>query len=516
MNTRSAILWLSLCPIVMSMGINMLDVSSMEPLTVNYCNNSELLEQAGLIRSGMGQFLGYECSQDFYHCRWQSDGFRTYKKECKTGLVYDVLGTQNCNYDYNVKTCGMSGRGPQSCNGTDFHCPLSGKCVPLSKRCDGHYDCEMEEDEQNCPLCTAGEFACIISEQCIPLDRRCNGISECNDGTDELDCDVCGHGLFHCPKSGECIQIDERCDGRRHCPHGEDEMLCKKPSTDTKFTCQSRDHQIAMNQVCDGVPQCPDGSDEAYCEVPASQGLSGSFSSIPSSPSVGPPAPQPSFVKPVVPLINKNIKEDEDYEYDEHEESPSFPMLPIMTMPPVQSTQPPARPSVRSMSRIVNPQEKVEISVMPEKQIPRHLITQPVHISVTARPSIPPSTTRKVKNQSKMTSRPFEQPSTAPRLSTTRKAVHQPQVTTAHSVMVKVTSPPVPATISQQNILQSIGSQLNNGMSPELLAKIEKLLAEAENSANKRRKPVTNGRDAGLSPAALMRTFSSRVQKQNN
>ncbi|RCN34811.1 Low-density lipoprotein receptor domain class A [Ancylostoma caninum] len=147
------------------------------------------MEEAGLLKATLGQFLGYECSEEFYHCRWQSDGFRTYRKHCKTGLVYDVLGTQNCNYDYNVKSCGIRGGAPTTCNSTSFHCSLSEQCVPLSQRCDGHYDCSLEEDEQNCPLCTADEFACIVSEQCIDANRRCNGIAECSDGTDEMDCD---------------------------------------------------------------------------------------------------------------------------------------------------------------------------------------------------------------------------------------------------------------------------------------------------------------------------------------
>ncbi|CAI2355462.1 unnamed protein product [Caenorhabditis sp. 36 PRJEB53466] len=142
------------------------------PINPNFCNSSDILEEAGLIRSTLGQFLGYDCSEEFYHCRWQSDGFRTYRKKCKPGLVYDVLGTQNCNYDYNVKTCGVRSGGPVQCNGTDFYCPLSEQCVPMALRCDGHYDCSMEEDEQNCPLCTSGEFACKASEQCIPIDRR--------------------------------------------------------------------------------------------------------------------------------------------------------------------------------------------------------------------------------------------------------------------------------------------------------------------------------------------------------
>ncbi|EPB75371.1 Low-density lipoprotein receptor domain class A [Ancylostoma ceylanicum] len=174
--------------VISGAAIDLLDVSSLEPVSPNYCNDRLALEsilkreqnyftycsvvmgEAGLIRATLGQFLGYECSAEFYHCRWQSDGFRTYRKHCKTGeplaaknriptctnrtleifcLVYDVLGTQNCNYDYNVKSCGIRGGA----------------------------------------LCTADEFACIVSEQCIDANRRCNGIAECSDGTDEMDCD---------------------------------------------------------------------------------------------------------------------------------------------------------------------------------------------------------------------------------------------------------------------------------------------------------------------------------------
>ena len=75
-------------------------------------------------------------------------------------------------------------------------------------RCDGKYDCSLEEDEQNCrkitgiftcsfvlftvlisASCSAGEFPCVLSEQCVPIEKRCNGVKECKDGTDELHCD---------------------------------------------------------------------------------------------------------------------------------------------------------------------------------------------------------------------------------------------------------------------------------------------------------------------------------------
>ncbi|CAK5016481.1 unnamed protein product [Meloidogyne enterolobii] len=153
----------------------------------------------------------------------------------------------------------------------DFKCPLSEDCVPLSKRCDGNYDCVLEEDEQNCPMCKAIQFPCVVSEQCIPIGQRCNGIKDCADGTDELDCENCGSGKFFCRKSGKCIQAKERCDGYAQCPNGEDEQLCKKSrnslSQNNMFLCESGTQQINQKQVCDGIVNCKyDASDEKYCQ----------------------------------------------------------------------------------------------------------------------------------------------------------------------------------------------------------------------------------------------------------
>ncbi len=83
----------------------------------------------------------------------------------------------------------------------------------MGQRCDGKYDCALEEDEQNCPVCKPSDFPCVISEQCIPLNQRCNGVVDCSDGTDEQGCANCGQGKFLCLKSGKCISAKLRCDG---------------------------------------------------------------------------------------------------------------------------------------------------------------------------------------------------------------------------------------------------------------------------------------------------------------
>lgn len=83
----TAYLLLTSCSFSEAKAIDLLDASQLVEHFPNYCNNSDLIESAGLIRSTLGQFLGFECSAEFFHCRWQSDGFRTYKKLCRPGFV---------------------------------------------------------------------------------------------------------------------------------------------------------------------------------------------------------------------------------------------------------------------------------------------------------------------------------------------------------------------------------------------------------------------------------------------
>ncbi len=84
-----------------------IDKEKLVPWDPNYCNETKLHEEHGLKKTALGQFLGYDCDTAFFHCRWGIDGWRTYKKACRKGLVYDTTGTQNCNYDFNVIGCGL-------------------------------------------------------------------------------------------------------------------------------------------------------------------------------------------------------------------------------------------------------------------------------------------------------------------------------------------------------------------------------------------------------------------------
>uniref|UniRef100_A0AC34RD15 Chitin-binding type-2 domain-containing protein n=1 Tax=Panagrolaimus sp. JU765 TaxID=591449 RepID=A0AC34RD15_9BILA len=337
------------------LAIDLLDANQLEPIEHNYCNDTELMTEAGLVKTPLGQFLGYSCSAEFYHCRWQSDGFRTYRKACKTGLVFDTLGTQNCNFDFNIKGCGLRSDGTLQCKAEEFSCPLSEACVGLAQRCDGTYDCILEEDEQNCPMCSSEEFPCIVSEQCIPSSGRCNGVKECNDGTDEMNCEECGAGYFHCLKSNQCIPIKQRCDGVPQCIHGDDELLCKVVN-ERFYICENRLDQVPIAQVCDGVENCPDGSDEKYCN----QAIV---------------APHPNGVYPIannafMELMNQAVgtpqqfssipeeqsEDDEESEAEtqqEDDELPEKPLLPIarFTLPPPPLTTTTRRPTTSTTKK---------------------------------------------------------------------------------------------------------------------------------------------------------------------
>lgn len=121
------------------------------------------------------------------------------------------------------------------CDANEYQCK-SGKCILESFKCDGHYDCEGNDDEDNCPdlpakhetvACTDKEFTCLVDNMCLALELVCDGTPQCMDGSDE---------------TMGCMDI------KKKCANG---FLCKNNRclTDTEW-------------VCDGFNDCGDNSDE--------------------------------------------------------------------------------------------------------------------------------------------------------------------------------------------------------------------------------------------------------------
>lgn len=95
-----------------------------------------------------------------------------------------------------------------TCSTTEFQCK-TGKCIPMSFKCDSDNDCGDLSDEQGCVnvTCESSQFACE-NGRCIPSTWKCDSENDCSDGSDEGDfCaeKTCAYFQFTCPGSGHCI-----------------------------------------------------------------------------------------------------------------------------------------------------------------------------------------------------------------------------------------------------------------------------------------------------------------------
>ncbi|CAJ0573858.1 unnamed protein product, partial [Mesorhabditis spiculigera] len=85
----------------------------------------------------------------------------------------------------------------KECQGEEFRCLKSGRCLPAIYRCDREPDCGedahgnvdiSDEDPDMCgsPLaCPPNTHRCLTVQSCVPLEKFCNRQKDCRDGSDE-------------------------------------------------------------------------------------------------------------------------------------------------------------------------------------------------------------------------------------------------------------------------------------------------------------------------------------------
>ncbi len=74
-----------------------------------------------------------------------------------------------------------------TCSASEFQCG-SGRCVPVTFKCDGENDCGDYTDETGCVnvTCSSSQFLCE-NRRCIPSTWKCDSENDCGDGSDEGD-----------------------------------------------------------------------------------------------------------------------------------------------------------------------------------------------------------------------------------------------------------------------------------------------------------------------------------------
>lgn len=69
-----------------------------------------------------------------------------------------------------------------------FECFESNSFINSQFVCDGHSDCPLSEDEENCKIHFDEKFLCRTTNKVINYKQVCNYVKDCQDGSDEEFC----------------------------------------------------------------------------------------------------------------------------------------------------------------------------------------------------------------------------------------------------------------------------------------------------------------------------------------
>ncbi|XP_039297031.1 sortilin-related receptor [Nilaparvata lugens] len=139
-------------------------------------------------------------------------------------------------------------------------------CIPISKRCDGYFNCYDNTDEFDCDCNLKTHFHCGNLLSCLPNSKKCNGIVDCWDASDEFNCtkDCLSSGQFTCNDS-QCIASNQFCDGFPDCLDQSDEPKgCGGECNNNEWKC-GNNRCIPKSDICNGFDNCGDNSDETSC-----------------------------------------------------------------------------------------------------------------------------------------------------------------------------------------------------------------------------------------------------------
>jgi len=139
-------------------------------------------------------------------------------------------------------------------------------CIPLVKRCDGHFNCYDHTDEFDCDCDLQTHFRCGKNFSCIPKSKRCDGIVDCWDAADESNCTIAclDSTQFTCNDS-QCIPSKNFCDGFPDCKdHSDEPFGCGGVCKTHEWRCNNG-RCILKKEVCNEFNDCGDNSDEIKC-----------------------------------------------------------------------------------------------------------------------------------------------------------------------------------------------------------------------------------------------------------